>query len=56
MAVSDDDRLIVAACGDGSIKVYDFENKREMHHFKDIHFDSESVKETSKMICIKFDL
>ena len=48
MAVSDDSKLIVAACEDGSIKVYDFEEKREKYHFKDIHFDAESIKKPSK--------
>ena len=48
MAVSEDSKLIVVACGDGSIKVYDFQNRRELHHLKDIHFDVEPVNELSK--------
>ena len=56
MAVSDDSQLIVVACGDGSIKVYDFEDKREKNHFKDIHFDAEPVKDPSIITLMKFGL
>lgn len=35
--MTSDSRYIVSGSKDGSIKVFDFETKEEVHHFKDVH-------------------
>jgi len=37
LAVTSDSKYIISGSRDGSIKVFDFETKREVHHFQEAH-------------------
>jgi len=37
LTITPDDKYIVSGSRDGSIKVFDFEARREVHHFQEAH-------------------